>query len=167
MTEEMLPLDLLDDFPDHPFRVRMDEDMEELVQSVRERGVMTPLLVRPKEDGRYEIISGHRRKKACELADIREVPCKVREMSRDEAIRMLDPRQRELVRQVHGEGISQTEIARREGVTEAAISRRMSRIYKRLKSYMDQMEIKQQSHAVPLVSGSVDGRKRKKHRRDR
>ena len=86
MTEEMLPLDLLDDFPDHPFRVRMDEDMEELAQSVRERGVMTPLLVRPKEDGRYEIISGHRRKKACELADIREVPCKVREMSRDEAI---------------------------------------------------------------------------------
>ena len=86
MTEEMLPLELLDDFPDHPFRVRMDEDMQELVRSVRERGVMTPLLVRPKEDGRYEIISGHRRKKACELADIREVPCKVREMSRDEAI---------------------------------------------------------------------------------
>ena len=84
-----------------------------------------------------------------------------------EAIRMLDPRQRELVRQVHGEGISQTEIARREGVTEAAISRRMSRIYKRLEAFMDQMEIRQQSHAVPLVSGSVDGRKRKKHRRDR
>ena len=80
-----IPLEWLDDFPDHPFRVRMDEDMEELVRSVRERGVMVPLLVRPKEDGRYEIISGHRRKKACELAQIPEVPCEVREMSRDEA----------------------------------------------------------------------------------
>lgn len=81
-----IPLSALDDFPGHPFAVRMDEDMEELVQSVRERGVLVPLIVRPKESGRFEIISGHRRKRACELAGIPEVPCEVREMSRDEAI---------------------------------------------------------------------------------
>ncbi len=81
-----IPLSALDDFPEHPFAVRMDEDMEELVQSVRERGVLVPLIVRPKESGRFEIISGHRRKKACELAGIPEVPCEVREMSRDEAV---------------------------------------------------------------------------------
>ncbi len=81
-----IPLSALDDFPEHPFAVRMDEDMEELVQSVRERGVLVPLIVRPKESGRFEIISGHRRKRACELAGIPEVPCDVREMSRDEAI---------------------------------------------------------------------------------
>ena len=81
-----LPLDQVDDFPDHPFHVRMDEDMEQLVQSIRERGLITPITVRPKEDGRYEIVSGHRRKKACELAGMKTVKAEIREMSRDEAI---------------------------------------------------------------------------------
>lgn len=81
-----LPLDQVDDFPDHPFQVRMDEDMEQLVQSIRERGLITPITVRPKEDGRYEIVSGHRRKKACELAGMKTVKAEIREMSRDEAI---------------------------------------------------------------------------------
>ncbi len=81
-----LPLDQVDDFPDHPFQVRMDEDMDQLVQSIRERGLITPITVRPKEDGRYEIVSGHRRKKACELAGMKTVKAEIREMSRDEAI---------------------------------------------------------------------------------
>ena len=81
-----LPLDQIDDFPDHPFQVRMDEDMDQLVQSIRERGLITPITVRPKEDGRYEIVSGHRRKKACELAGMKTVKAEIREMSRDEAI---------------------------------------------------------------------------------
>ena len=63
-----IPLEEIDDFPDHPFQVREDEDMFQLVESIKERGVITPATVRQKEDGRYELISGHRRKKACELA---------------------------------------------------------------------------------------------------
>ena len=63
-----IPLELIDDFPDHPFKVRDDEDMIQLVESVKERGVITLATVRQKEDGRYELISGHRRKRACELA---------------------------------------------------------------------------------------------------
>ena len=86
-----IPLDQIDDFPDHPFKVREDEDMEQLVQSVRERGIITPITVRPKEDGRYEIVSGHRRKKACELAGLETVKAEIKEMSRDEAtILMVD-----------------------------------------------------------------------------
>ena len=86
-----IPLDQIDDFPDHPFKVREDEDMEQLVQSVRERGIITPVTVRPKEDGRYEIVSGHRRKKACELAGLETVKAEIKEMSRDEAtILMVD-----------------------------------------------------------------------------
>lgn len=81
-----LPLDQVDDFPNHPFQVRMDEDMDQLVQSIRERGLITPITVRTKEDGRYEIVSGHRRKKACELAGMKTVKAEIREMSRDEAI---------------------------------------------------------------------------------
>ena len=65
-----IPLDQIDDFPEHPFKVRDDEDMAQLVQSVRERGIITPITVRPKEDGRFELVSGHRRKKACELAGL-------------------------------------------------------------------------------------------------
>ena len=65
-----IPLAEIDDFPDHPFQVRMDEDMEQLVQSVRERGVLTPIVLRQKEDGRYEIVSGHRRRRACEIAGL-------------------------------------------------------------------------------------------------
>ena len=81
-----IPLELIDDFPDHPFKVRDDEDMMQLVESVKERGIITPITLRPKEDGRYEIVSGHRRKKACELAGFETVKADVREMTRDEAI---------------------------------------------------------------------------------
>ena len=81
-----LPLELVDDFPDHPFQVRLDEDMDQLVESIRERRLITPITVRPKEDGRYEIVSGHRRKKACELAGLSSIKAEVRELSRDEAI---------------------------------------------------------------------------------
>ena len=81
-----IPLELIDDFPDHPFKVRDDEDMMQLVESVKERGIITPITLRPKEDGRYEIVSGHRRKKACELAGFETVKAEVREMTRDESI---------------------------------------------------------------------------------
>ena len=87
-TEE-IPLDLIDDFPDHPFKVRMDEDMQQLVESVGERGLITPVIVRKKDDGRYEVVSGHRRKKACEIAGMKTVTADVREMTRDEAIVMM------------------------------------------------------------------------------
>lgn len=76
----------IDDFPNHPFKVKMDEDMNQLVQSVKERGVITPITLRQKEDGRYEIVSGHRRRKACELAGLERVPAEIKELSRDEAI---------------------------------------------------------------------------------
>lgn len=81
-----IPIELIDEFPDHPFKVRMDEDMDQLVESVKERGLITPITLRPKEDGRYEIVSGHRRMKACEIAGLSYVKADVREMSRDEAI---------------------------------------------------------------------------------
>ena len=81
-----IPLSEIDDFPNHPFKVKMDEDMNQLVQSVKERGVITPITLRQKEDGRYEIVSGHRRRKACELAGLDSVPAGIKELSRDEAI---------------------------------------------------------------------------------
>lgn len=81
-----IPLSEIDDFPDHPFKVKLDEDMDQLIQSIKERGIITPVTLRPKEDGRYEIVSGHRRKKACELAGFDTVKAEVREMTRDEAI---------------------------------------------------------------------------------
>lgn len=81
-----IPLSEIDDFPDHPFKVKLDEDMDQLVQSIKERGIITPVTLRPKEDGRYEIVSGHRRRKACELAGFDTVKAEVREMTRDEAI---------------------------------------------------------------------------------
>lgn len=81
-----VPLELIDEFPEHPFRVRMDEDMRQLAESVRERGLITPVLLREKEDGRYELVSGHRRKKACELAGMGKIRAEIREMTRDEAI---------------------------------------------------------------------------------
>lgn len=81
-----LPLAEIDPFPEHPFQVRMDEDMDQLVQSVKERGIITPITVRPKEDGRYEIVSGHRRVKACALAGLETVRAEIKEMTRDEAI---------------------------------------------------------------------------------
>ena len=84
-----LPLTEIDDFPDHPYQVRLDEDMEQLVASVKERGIITPVTVRPEEDGRYEMVSGHRRKKACELAGLETVKAEVRELTRDEAILLM------------------------------------------------------------------------------
>ena len=81
-----IPIELIDDFPDHPFQVRMDEDMQQLVDSVKERGLITPIILRKKDDDRYEIVSGHRRKKACELAGLTVVKAEVRDMTRDEAI---------------------------------------------------------------------------------
>ena len=80
-----IPLELIDDFPDPPFKVRDDEDMQQLVESIKERGVITPATVRQKEDGRYELISGHRRKRACELAGFDTLRCEVVDLNRDEA----------------------------------------------------------------------------------
>lgn len=81
-----IPLAEIDDFPNHPYQVRMDEDMDQLVQSVKVRGIITPITLRQKEDGRYEIVSGHRRKKACELAGLDTVKAEIKELTRDEAI---------------------------------------------------------------------------------
>ena len=80
-----IPLELIDDFPDHPYKVRDDEDMMQLVESIKERGAITPATVRQKEDGRYELISGHRRKRASELAGFETLRCEVVELDRDEA----------------------------------------------------------------------------------
>lgn len=84
-----IPIELIDDFPDHPFKVRMDEDMQQLVESIKERGLIHPVILRKKEDDRYEIVSGHRRKKACEIAGLTMIKAEVREMTRDEAIIMM------------------------------------------------------------------------------
>jgi len=81
-----IPLSEIDSFPDHPFQVRMDESMQAMADSVKAFGIQTPAVVRQKEDGRYELVSGHRRKMACELAGLETMPCIVRQMSRDEAI---------------------------------------------------------------------------------
>ncbi len=81
-----LPIAEISDFPNHPFKVRMDEEMEQMVESVRERGVLSPVLVRPMPDGGYQMVSGHRRKFASELAELPTVPCIVRELTDDEAI---------------------------------------------------------------------------------
>ena len=81
-----VPLSEIDEFPDHPFRVRLDEDMDELVESIKTRGIITPVTLRQKEDGRYEIVSGHRRTKACELAGLTTVKAEIKELTRDEAV---------------------------------------------------------------------------------
>ena len=80
-----IPISEIDDFPDHPFKMRDDEDMLQLVESVKERGVITPATVRQKEDGRYELVSGHRRKRACELAGFDTLRCEVVNLSKEEA----------------------------------------------------------------------------------
>ncbi|WP_089135585.1 ParB/RepB/Spo0J family partition protein [Ligilactobacillus murinus] len=80
-----IPIELIDDFPDHPFKVRDDEDMMQLVESIKERGVITPATVRQKEDGRYELVSGHRRKRACELAGFETLRSEIVDLNRDEA----------------------------------------------------------------------------------
>lgn len=81
-----IPLSEIDDFPDHPYRVLDDEDMQNLMESISERGIITPAMVRKKEDGRYEMISGHRRKHASERLGLETIRCEVVEVSRDEAI---------------------------------------------------------------------------------
>lgn len=80
-----IPLSEIDDFPDHPFKVRDDDDMKNLVESIKSRGVITSALVRKKEDGRYELISGHRRKRACEMLGLETLPCEVVDLTKDEA----------------------------------------------------------------------------------
>ena len=81
-----IPLSEIDAFTEHPFQVKLDDSMESMVESVKAFGIQTPAVVRQKEDGRYELISGHRRKMACELAGKDDLPCIIRQMSRDEAI---------------------------------------------------------------------------------
>ena len=80
-----IPLDEIDPFPKHPFKVKDDEDMQNLIESIRTQGVITPCMVRRKEDGRYELVSGHRRKRACELLGMKTLRCEVAHISRDEA----------------------------------------------------------------------------------
>ena len=74
------------DFPDHPYQVKDDECMNDLVSSIKERGLIQPIIVRPIEDNLYEMVSGHRRKRAFELAGLKSIPAKVVELTRDEAI---------------------------------------------------------------------------------
>ena len=81
-----IPIAEIDGFPEHPFHVDVDDAMREMVESIKRFGVLSPAVARQKEDGRYELISGHRRKKACELAGIEKMPVIVRNMDRDEAI---------------------------------------------------------------------------------
>ena len=88
---EEIDISKITDFPDHPFKVQNDEKMKEMVKSVKEYGVIIPVIVRPKEDGTYEMISGHRRKRACELAGIKQIRCIVKNLTDDEAtILMVD-----------------------------------------------------------------------------
>ena len=83
---QVVPLDQIDDFPDHPFLVKDDDSMEQLIHSIEINGVLNPVIVRQKEDGRYELISGHRRKHACEKLGVEQIPVIVRDLSRDEAV---------------------------------------------------------------------------------
>ena len=81
-----IPLSEIDDFPDHPFQVKLDEDMDQLVESICANGIITPVTLRQKEDGRYEMIAGHRRKKACEIAGFETIKSEIRDLTRDESI---------------------------------------------------------------------------------
>lgn len=88
---KQIKLDLIDSFKEHPFKVKKDESFKELIDSIRENGLLVPLLVRLKEDGRYELISGHRRKLALELLGKKEADCYIEELTDDEAvIKMVD-----------------------------------------------------------------------------
>ena len=85
--EKVIDISIKDikDFPNHPFKVIDNEEMEQMRDSIKENGVLVPALVRPKEDGTYEMISGHRRKRASELAELDTIPCIVRDLTDDEA----------------------------------------------------------------------------------
>lgn len=82
---EDIPIDRIDDFPNHPFKVRMDESMREMVDSVKQHGVLVPAIIRPKENGRYEMVAGHRRKTASELSSKAVLPCVIRNLTEEEA----------------------------------------------------------------------------------
>ena len=103
-----LPTAEINDFPNHPFKVRMDESMTEMADSVRQYGVLVPGLVRPRPEGGYEMVAGHRRKKASELAGLETVPCIVREFP----VRVLTPGSRPERRS----GFYGVELYRRTGV---------------------------------------------------
>lgn len=96
---QMIPVSLISNFPNHPYQVKDDEEMEDFVENVKENGVIMPVIIRPLENGTYEMISGHRRKRACELAGIKEIKAIVREMTEEEAIiQMVDSnKQRERI----------------------------------------------------------------------
>ena len=81
-----IPLSEIDDFPDHPYKVKEDEDMDQLVQSIKDNGILTPVTLRRKEDGRYEVVAGHRRKRACEIAGIPTLQAEIKDLTRDEAV---------------------------------------------------------------------------------
>ncbi len=81
-----IPISQIRDFPDHPYKVKDDESMNELVDSIVQRGLIQPVIIRPTEDGNYEMVSGHRRKRAFEIAGIKTIPARVKEMTKDEAI---------------------------------------------------------------------------------
>ena len=83
---EEIDISKIKDFPNHPFKVQDDDKMDEMVKSVKQYGVILPVIVRPKEDGTYEMISGHRRKRACEIAGINQIRCIVKDLSDDEAV---------------------------------------------------------------------------------
>ena len=80
-----IPLDEIDEFPDHPYKVKDDEDMLNLMESIRENGVLTPATVRKKDDGRYEMLSGHRRHRACQLLGLDTLRCEIVDLDRDAA----------------------------------------------------------------------------------
>lgn len=80
-----ISIDLIDEFPDHPFKVRMDESMMEMADSVKQHGILVPAIIRPKEDGRFEMVAGHRRMTACMIAEKEEIPCIVRDLTDEEA----------------------------------------------------------------------------------
>ena len=85
-TIQSIPVEYIDDFPNHPFKIQDDEQMQKLIQSIQDYGVITPVVVRKKEDDRYELISGHRRKYACKFLGIEHLPVIVRDLSREEAV---------------------------------------------------------------------------------
>ena len=82
----LISISLVDDFPEHPFMVKDDESMEQLINSIEMNGILNPIIARKKEDGRYEVVSGHRRKHACSRLGITDIPVIVRELTRDEAV---------------------------------------------------------------------------------
>lgn len=96
---QMIPINTISNFPNHPYQVKDDDEMQDFVENVKENGVIMPVIVRAKDDGTYEMISGHRRKRACELAGIKEIKAIVRDMTDEEAIiQMVDSnKQRERI----------------------------------------------------------------------